>query len=240
MKTQDIGIEARVATELTKLGYPSEATLEGDTFSIHTRMPEPDGRLIVFGGDKRGIWSADIYASAHNPAAELWQFLESRNTDTARDWPVWDDIVNAWLAMFAPESRQPLYPTPENKFVHVHTHEIYRDYEPQHGLVINGWTSITFNDEDHTAYATLVNPAGLDPNGTEPITNGETVPLSTEEALKWIVPASSREELLDDATNRVGTALGEAGMPVTDKVLDRVNEVLAKLFAEIYGPGEDA
>jgi hypothetical protein len=60
------------------------------------------------------------------------------------------------------------------RFVLVHTFEEYRDFEPENDLQLNGFVRVTFNDDKHTAYATLVD------------SNGDTEDLTWEEAEQMV------------------------------------------------------
>ena len=67
----------------------------------------------------------------------------------------------------------------------VHTFWPFRDFEPKHGLEIDGLSRITFDGEAHAAYGTKANPeATLD--GDEPLSLDETVRLTWDEAERLV------------------------------------------------------
>jgi hypothetical protein len=68
------------------------------------------------------------------------------------------------------------------QFVLVHESKPYRDFEPENDLQINGYTRITFDDENHTAWAHLVDSTIGHPAGD----HGETESLTWNEALELI------------------------------------------------------
>ncbi len=57
----------------------------------------------------------------------------------------------------------------------------YRDFEPSNGMHVNNFARVTFNDVEHTAYATLFNPAAT-PENDEPTYSDECQTLTWDEA----------------------------------------------------------
>lgn len=72
------------------------------------------------------------------------------------------------------------------RWVLVHEAAPYRDYEPEHSAALNGWSRITFVDDQHRAYASVFNPSWR-PDNNEDITTGEEVQLSWDEAERLVI-----------------------------------------------------
>ena len=70
-------------------------------------------------------------------------------------------------------------------FEQFHQFGEYRDFEPVQGIAFAGYSRITFNDDKHTAYATLANPAATLDNDETTYTD-ETKELTWDEAIELV------------------------------------------------------